>query len=102
MLAGQGEGVAPASPRWGRPPVGVGWRWLQAVGPAFNGALTRTIGGLPHEEVLQRILAGIAAEGLPARIVQVHHTADCAAIGYAGAGLSGSGLAIGMQSRGPR
>jgi hypothetical protein len=30
----------------------------------------------------------------------VYHTSDCAAIGYVGARLSGSGIAIGIQSRG--
>lgn len=100
MLAGQGEGRSPRLTALGPAARGRRLEVVVAVGPAFNGALTRTIGGLPHEEVLQRILAGVAAEGLPARIVQVHHTADCAAIGYAGAGLSGSGVAIGMQSRG--
>jgi hypothetical protein len=50
--------------------------------------------------VLEELLAGIAEEGLPARLVKVHHTADCAFVGYAGAQLSGSGVSIGMQSRG--
>jgi hypothetical protein len=71
-----------------------------AVGPAFGSALTRTIGGLPHEEVLAAILTGVASEGLIARIVKVYHSSDCAAIGHAGAQLSGSGIAIGLQSRG--
>ena len=71
-----------------------------ALGPAFGRALTETIGGLPHDQVLQQILSGIAEEGLSARLVKVHHTADCAFIGYAGAQLSGSGVSIGLQSRG--
>jgi propanediol dehydratase large subunit len=71
-----------------------------ALGPAFGRQLTETIGGLPHEQVLEELLTGIAEEGLPARIVKVYHTADCAFIGYAGAQLSGSGVAIGLQSRG--
>jgi propanediol dehydratase large subunit len=71
-----------------------------AVGPAFGTALTRTIGGLEHEAVLQAILTGVAAEGLVARVVKVYHSSDCAAIGHAGARLSGSGIAIGLQSRG--
>jgi len=71
-----------------------------AVGPAFGVALTQTIGGLPHEEVLAAILTGVASEGLVARVVKVYHSSDCAAIGHAGAQLSGSGIAIGLQSRG--
>ena len=71
-----------------------------AVGPAFGTALTSTIGNLPHEDVLAAILTGVASEGLTARVIKVYHSSDCAAIGYAGAQLSGSGIAIGMQSRG--
>lgn len=71
-----------------------------AVGPAFGRALTKTINGLAHEDVLAAILTGVASEGLTARIVKVHHTSDCAAIGQVGAHLSGSGIGIGLQSRG--
>jgi len=37
---------------------------------------------------------------VPARVVRVHHTSDCAFIGHAGAKLSGSGVAVGVQSKG--
>jgi propanediol dehydratase large subunit len=73
---------------------------ILAVGPAFGRELTRTIGGLEHEAVLEAILTGVAEEGLTARIVRVSHSSDCAEIGYAGAQLSGSGVAVGLQSRG--
>ena len=73
---------------------------IVAVGPAFNDALTRTIGALEHEDVLKAILTGVASEGLIARIVKVHHSSDCAQIGFTGSALSGSGIAIGLQSRG--
>jgi propanediol dehydratase large subunit len=85
--------VGPARPGT-RPEV------IVAVGPAFNQGLTRTIGELEHEEVLKAILTGVAREGLTARIVKVYESSDCAAIGHIGAGLSGSGIAIGLQSRG--
>ncbi len=85
--------IGPASPGT-QPEVVV------AVGPAFGTALTRTINGLSHEDVLEAILTGIAQEGMVARIIKVYHTSDCAAIGYVGARLSGSGIAIGLQSRG--
>ncbi len=71
-----------------------------AVGPAFGSALTRTIGGLDHRDVLRAIVAGLEEERVPARLVRVHHTSDCAFIGHAGAQLSGSGIAIGLQSKG--
>ncbi len=73
---------------------------IVAVGPGWNTALTRTIGGLGHEDVLAAILSGVAAEGLTARVVKVYASSDCAAIGHTGAQLSGSGVAIGIQSRG--
>jgi propanediol dehydratase large subunit len=73
---------------------------IVAVGPAFGTALTRTINGLEHEEVLAAILTGIASQGLVGRVVKVYRTSDCAAIGQIGADLSGSGIAIGLQSRG--
>lgn len=79
---------------------GAGKEVVIAVGPAFGGALTETIGGLPHDQVLQELLTGIAEEGLTARIVKIHQSADLAFVGYAGAQLSGSGIAIGLQSRG--
>ncbi len=71
-----------------------------ALGPAFGKALSTTIGGLDHEDVLEAILSGVAAEGMVARIIRVYHSSDCAAIGYVGARLSGSGIGIGLQSRG--
>lgn len=71
-----------------------------AVGPAFGRVMTKTIGGLEHEDVLKAMLTGIASEGMIARLIRVYHTSDCAAIGYVGARLSGSGIAIGLQSRG--
>jgi len=71
-----------------------------AVGPAFGTALTSTIGNLAHADVLAAILTGVASEGMTARIIKIYHSSDCAAIGHAGAQLSGSGIAIGMQSRG--
>ncbi len=70
------------------------------VGPAFGTALTRTIGGFSHEEVLAVLLTGIAREGLVARVVKVYHSSDCAALGYVASHLSGSGIGIGIQSRG--
>lgn len=70
------------------------------IGPAFGTALNYTIGGFSHEDVLTAILTGIAHEGLVARVVKVYHSSDCAAIGYVAAHLSGSGIGIGIQSRG--
>lgn len=71
-----------------------------AIGPAFGRIITQTIGGLPHDDVLKAVLTGIAEEGLIGRIVRIWHSSDCAEIGHVGAQLSGSGIAIGIQSRG--
>ncbi|MCC7360700.1 MAG: propanediol/glycerol family dehydratase large subunit [Anaerolineales bacterium] len=71
-----------------------------AVGPAFGVELTRTINGLNHEDVLAALLTGIAGEGLIGRVIKVYQSSDCAAIGQIGAWLSGSGIAVGLQSRG--
>jgi hypothetical protein len=71
-----------------------------AVGPAFGAAMSRTIGGLEHEAVLAAILSGVAREGLTARIMKVYRSADLAGIAAEGVALSGSGIAIALQSRG--
>jgi hypothetical protein len=71
-----------------------------ALGPAFGAEIDHTIGELDHRDVLSAMLQGIQDEGVPARAVRVHHTSDCAFIGYTGAHLSGSGVAIGIQSKG--
>ena len=71
-----------------------------AVGPAFGSALDATLRGLPHREVLAALIQGIREEGLNARVVKVYHSADLGAIGYTGSQLSGSGIAVGIQSKG--
>ena len=71
-----------------------------AVGPAFGGALQATLLGLPHARVLEALVGGIEQEGMKARVVKIRHTSDCGFIGHAGARLSGSGIAIGIQSKG--
>jgi propanediol dehydratase large subunit len=71
-----------------------------AIGPAFGEALEETLLGLPHADVLAAIEAGIREEGLRPRIVKIYATSDCGFIGHAGAQLSGSGISIGIQSKG--
>jgi propanediol dehydratase large subunit len=73
---------------------------IVAVGPAFGTGLVKNINGLPHEDVLAAILTGVASEGLLARIMKVYQSADLGAIAHIGARYSGSGIAIGLQSRG--
>src|SRR3712207_5880065 len=71
-----------------------------AVSPAFAGHFTKTIVDVPHAEVLRQVLAGIEEQGITARVVRVWDTADLAAIAHTGAKLSGSGIAVGILSRG--
>ena len=71
-----------------------------AVGPAFATLLDRTLCGLSHGETLAALIAGIRSRGLRERIVKMHATADLGQIGFEGAKLSGSGIAIGLQSKG--
>ncbi len=71
-----------------------------AVSPAFGDHFTQTIVGVPHAEVLRQLLAGIEEQGVTARVVRVWDTADLAAMSHAAAKMSGSGISVGMLSRG--
>jgi propanediol dehydratase medium subunit len=71
-----------------------------AVGPAFGAELRATINGLPHGEVLRAIVGGVREAGAEPRIVRVRRSSDVAFIGHDGALLSGSGIAVGLQSKG--
>ncbi|MDR0550509.1 MAG: propanediol/glycerol family dehydratase medium subunit [Spirochaetaceae bacterium] len=73
---------------------------IVAVAPAFGAYQFKTIVGIPHGQVLREVLAGIEEEGLRARVVRFYHSSDIAAFTLAAAKLSGSGIAIGIQSRG--
>ncbi len=67
---------------------------------SFGTAMTQTIIGIPHRDVLKEIMAGIEEEGLKARLVRVNKTADLAFIAHDAAKLSGSGVSVGTLSRG--
>lgn len=71
-----------------------------AVAPAFGIYQTKMITGLPHGDVLRQIMAGIEEEGLKARVIRVYRSSDVAAIASLATKLSGSGIAIGIQSKG--
>ena len=71
-----------------------------ALSPAFANIFTKTIVDVPHAEVLRQLLAGIEEQGVTARVIQVHATADLAALSHLGARLSGSGISVGVLSRG--
>ncbi|HEU5009615.1 MAG TPA: propanediol/glycerol family dehydratase large subunit [Gaiellaceae bacterium] len=71
-----------------------------AVGPAFGDTIRRTIADLDHRDVLDAVCEGIRTGGGEPRIVRVRRVADVAFIAHDGARLSGSGIAIGLQSKG--
>jgi propanediol dehydratase large subunit len=71
-----------------------------AVGPAFAGVLRRTINDLRHDDVLSAICEGIREGGATPRIVRIRRVADVAFIAHDGARLSGSRVALGLQSKG--
>jgi propanediol dehydratase large subunit len=71
-----------------------------AVGPAFADGLRETINGLPHEDVLRAIAEGVREGGAAPRLVRIRRVSDVAFIGHDGAKLSGSGVAVGLQSKG--
>ena len=71
-----------------------------AVGPAFADEIRETINGLAHADVLGAVLEGIREAGAVGRIVRVRRVADVAFIAHDGARLAGSGIALGLQSKG--
>jgi hypothetical protein len=71
-----------------------------AVGPAFADTIRETINGLDHGEVLAAIVEGVTETGAVARVVRVRRVADVAFVAHDGARLSGSGVALGIQSKG--
>jgi hypothetical protein len=100
-LGSAGEGLPPAVDEGseairGEDPKEV----VIAVGPAFAGAIRETINGLDHADVLAAVVDGVADGGGIPRIVRVRRTADVAFIAHEGARLSGSGIALGIQSKG--
>lgn len=70
------------------------------LSPAFGIRLNETIIGVHCGTVLRELLAGIEENEVKARLVRVVKTADLAFIGHEAAKLSGSGIGIGVQSRG--
>ena len=70
------------------------------VGPAFGAELAETINGLTHEEVLAAIEEGIREGGGRPRVVRVRRVADVAFVAHDAARLSGSGVGLGVQSKG--
>ena len=100
-LLGEGEGTDPIVAERGvatrrDDPTEV----VVAVGPAFADSIRRTIADLDHRDVLDVVCEGIREAGGEPRLVRVRRVADVAFIAHDGAALAGSGVAIGLQSKG--
>lgn len=70
------------------------------VGAAFQKEIRKTIGGLPLDEVLRNVKAGIEEEGMHTRVVKILDTSDVCFMALEAAKLSGSGIGVGIQSKG--
>lgn len=70
------------------------------LAPAFAYKQHKTIIDLPHDKVLREIIAGIEEEGMKWRIIKVYRTSDVSFIAHDAAEYSGSGIGIGIQSKG--
>ena len=70
------------------------------LAPAFGVHQTKTIIGIDHAKVLKEVIAGIEEEGLSYRFVKIYRTSDVCFIAHDDAELSGSGIGIGIQSKG--
>ncbi|WP_071392781.1 propanediol/glycerol family dehydratase medium subunit [Bacillus tuaregi] len=70
------------------------------IGPAFHKSQNKTIGNVPHSDVLRELIAGIEEGGLEARVVRIVRTSDVSFIANDAAKISGSGIGIGIQSKG--
>ena len=70
------------------------------VGAAFQREITRTICDIPLDDVLKNVKAGIEEEGMVPRVVKILDTSDVCFMALEAAKLSGSGIGVGIQSKG--
>ncbi|WP_158735628.1 propanediol/glycerol family dehydratase medium subunit [Alteribacillus sp. YIM 98480] len=70
------------------------------ISPGFGKQLNKTIVKIDHAMVLREIISGIEEQGGIPRVIRSYRTADLAFMGLEAAKLSGSGIGIGLQSRG--
>ncbi len=70
------------------------------VGPAFQREIKKTTNGIPLEDVLKNVKAGIEEEGMVPRVVKILDTSDVCFMALEAAKLSGSGIGVGIQSKG--
>ncbi|MFC4350303.1 propanediol/glycerol family dehydratase large subunit [Fodinicurvata halophila] len=83
-----------ASPGTDRSEVVVG------ISPGLGTKFFQTLAGHPLSTLLQTLKRGIEDAGGVMRVVRFAHTADTSFLGLSAARLSGSGIGIGLQSKG--
>lgn len=71
-----------------------------AVSPAFGTKIKKSIIDIGLDRLLKELCAGIEEEGMKYRFVKVYNSTDLAIIASQGSKLSGSGICVGIQSRG--
>jgi propanediol dehydratase medium subunit len=71
-----------------------------ALGASFSKDMFETISGISHYALLREVAAGIEEEGVKYRFIRVPYTSDAAFAALAAAKLSGSGIGVGIQSKG--
>lgn len=70
------------------------------ISPGFGTKIFRTLAGHPLSKVVAALEAGVERGGGKMRVVRLMHTADTSFLGLSAARLSGSGIGIGIQSKG--
>lgn len=70
------------------------------VGAAFQREIKKTINGILLDDVLKNVKAGIEEEGMVPRVVKILDTSDVCFMALEAAKTSGSGIGIGIQSKG--
>lgn len=71
-----------------------------AVTPAFGTSVNESLTNVSVKDNIKEICAGIEEEGMEYRIIKVFNSTDLGVVGNMGAKLSGSGIAVGLQSKG--
>ena len=70
------------------------------LSPAFGTKLFCTLSGMTIYDALEQILAGLEEEKCVPRLVRIADSIDLGSIGKSAAGLSGSGIGVGLQAKG--
>lgn len=70
------------------------------LSPGFGSDFDQTITGIAHADVLRQMLAGAEEQQVTVRAIRLYHSSDLALIAHTAARMAGSGIGIGLLSRG--